>query len=97
MRKASRRRNGMRPEYKRSDFGTLVRGKYEGRASQASNVVVLEPGLVNTTIALIIGLSETSSLDEITVNLLIVSLIDIKRNYAGFYANIQERSDFNGV
>ena len=43
MRKASRRKNGMRPEYKRSDFGTLVRGKYAAKASQSSNVVVLEP------------------------------------------------------
>ncbi|MGQ0545348.1 MAG: hypothetical protein ACT4P3_08465 [Betaproteobacteria bacterium] len=33
----------LRPEYKRSDFGTLVRGKYAQRVSQASNVVVLEP------------------------------------------------------
>jgi len=31
------------PEYKRSDFGTLVRGKYAHRALEASNVVVLEP------------------------------------------------------
>jgi hypothetical protein len=42
MKKASRR-NGMRREYKRSDFGTLVRGKYASRASEGSNVVVLDP------------------------------------------------------
>lgn len=34
---------GMRPEYKRSDFGELVRGKYAARIAEASNVVVLEP------------------------------------------------------
>ena len=32
-----------RPEYKRSDFGTLVRGKYAQRVAEATNVVVLEP------------------------------------------------------
>jgi hypothetical protein len=33
----------LRPEYKRSDFATLVRGKYAKRAATASNVVVLDP------------------------------------------------------
>ncbi|HEX3131297.1 MAG TPA: hypothetical protein VH394_28430 [Thermoanaerobaculia bacterium] len=33
----------LRPEYKRSDFGTLVRGKYASRISEETNVVVLEP------------------------------------------------------
>lgn len=33
----------LRTEYKRSDFGTLVRGKYAQRVAEASNVVVLEP------------------------------------------------------
>jgi hypothetical protein len=33
----------MRPEYKRSDFGELVRGKYAVRIAEASNVVMLEP------------------------------------------------------
>ena len=32
-----------RPEYKRSDFGALVRGKYAERVKQATNVIVLEP------------------------------------------------------
>jgi hypothetical protein len=35
----------LRPEYKRSDFGTLVRGKYAQRVAEATNVVVLEPGV----------------------------------------------------
>ncbi len=33
----------LRPEYKRSDFGELVRGKYAARVAASSNVVVLEP------------------------------------------------------
>lgn len=46
MKKASRKpTDELRPEYKRSDFGTLVRGKYARRAIEATNVVVLEPGV----------------------------------------------------
>lgn len=33
----------LRPEYKRSDFGALVRGKYAARITEESNVVVLDP------------------------------------------------------
>lgn len=44
MKKASRKPvDELRPEYKRSDFATLVRGKYAARVSESSNVVVLEP------------------------------------------------------
>jgi len=32
-----------RPEYKRSDFGVLVRGKYASRIRSATNVIVLDP------------------------------------------------------
>ena len=35
----------MRPEYRRSDFGTLVRGKYGQRLRESSNVVVIEADL----------------------------------------------------
>jgi hypothetical protein len=35
--------NELRSEYKRSDFGSLVRGKYAARVAEESNVVVLEP------------------------------------------------------
>jgi len=43
MKKSSRKpADELRPEYKRSDFGVLVRGKYAARVSEASNVVVLE-------------------------------------------------------
>jgi hypothetical protein len=46
MKKASSRTvDDMRPEYKRSDFGTLVRGKYAQRLRESSNVVVIESDL----------------------------------------------------
>ena len=44
MKKVSRKSaDELRPEYKRSDFGALVRGKYAARVSESSNIVVLEP------------------------------------------------------
>lgn len=44
MKKASRKpADDLRPEYKRSDFGALVRGKHARRTAEATNVVVLEP------------------------------------------------------
>ena len=44
MKKASRRPvDDLRPEYRRSDFGTVVRGKYAQRLIEATNVVVLDP------------------------------------------------------
>jgi hypothetical protein len=33
----------LRSEYKRSDFGALIRGKYVERLRTISNVVVLDP------------------------------------------------------
>lgn len=33
----------LRPEYKRSDLGEFVRGKYAARLAAATNVVVLKP------------------------------------------------------
>jgi len=44
MKKASGKvSDDLRPEYKRSDFGTLVRGKYAHRVVDVTNVVVLDP------------------------------------------------------
>ena len=43
MKKGSSSGDELRPEYKRSDFGELVRGKYVERLKKGSNVVVLEP------------------------------------------------------
>ena len=46
MKKAKRKTTGeLRSEYKRSDFGTLVRGKYAARVAAETNIVVLEPEL----------------------------------------------------
>ena len=33
----------LRPEYRRSDLGKIVRGKYASRLSEMTNVVLLEP------------------------------------------------------
>jgi hypothetical protein len=33
----------LRPEYKRSDFGKMVRGKYSEKIAAATNVVVIDP------------------------------------------------------
>lgn len=44
MKKASSKpADELRPEYKRSDFVSLVRGKYAQRVAEATNVVVLDP------------------------------------------------------
>jgi hypothetical protein len=33
----------LRPEYRRSDLGEVVRGKYASRLSEMTNIVVLDP------------------------------------------------------
>ena len=33
----------LRPEYERSDFGVMTRGKYAARMAKSTNIVVLEP------------------------------------------------------
>ena len=38
-----RGKDEMRAEYKRLDFGELVRGKYAARISASTNVVLLDP------------------------------------------------------
>jgi hypothetical protein len=38
----------LRPEYKRSDFKRLKRGKYYQRVKPSSNVVVLDPDVGTT-------------------------------------------------
>ncbi len=43
MKKAKKSADELRPEYKRSDFDVLVRGKYVDRLRESSNVVVLDP------------------------------------------------------
>ena len=39
------RSDALRPEYKRSDFPRLERGKYAKRIKSRSNIVVLEPNV----------------------------------------------------
>lgn len=43
MKKGKKATDELRPEYKRSDFKTMVRGKYYARVTRSSNVVVLDP------------------------------------------------------
>ena len=44
MKKTSRKATDeLRPEYKRSDFITLERGKYAARIAEETNVIVLDP------------------------------------------------------
>ena len=44
MKKAKSEQNDwLRPEYKRSDFGELVRGKYANRIRKSTNVILLDP------------------------------------------------------
>ena len=45
MKKVNREVQELRPEYKRSDFGKLVRGKYAARVAAESNVVILDPAV----------------------------------------------------
>ena len=48
MRKAkTRHADELRPEYKRSDFGALTRGKYVERLQKSSNVVVIDPAVAD--------------------------------------------------
>jgi len=46
MKKASHKgADELRSEYKRSDFGKLVRGKYAARLAAETNIVMLEPDI----------------------------------------------------
>jgi len=60
----------LRSEYKRSDFGALVRGKYIERLREKSNVVVLDPrvaelfpnpGAVNSALLSLVELARRSA------------------------------------
>jgi hypothetical protein len=43
MKKADMVNDELRPEYRREDFGPMVRGKYAARLKESSNIVVLDP------------------------------------------------------
>ena len=45
MKKPETQKDELRSEYKREDFGVMVRGKYAKRCKVASNVVVIEPDI----------------------------------------------------
>jgi hypothetical protein len=47
MKKVKSTSDDLRPEYKRSDFKRLERGKYYQRVKPSSNVVVLDPDVAS--------------------------------------------------
>ena len=60
----------LRPEYKRSDLGQLVRGKYAKRIRESTNIIVLDPQVakvfpndeaVNNALRELMKLSRSSS------------------------------------
>lgn len=60
----------LRPEYKRSDLGPIVRGKYARRMAVESNVVVIDPAVskafpneesVNAALRALLELAESST------------------------------------
>ena len=60
----------LRSEYKRSDFGKLVRGKYAARAAAGTNVVILEPAVakafpsdkaVNDALRIVLEMAEATA------------------------------------
>ena len=66
----SEKTDELRAEYKRSDFGALVRGKYANRAVQETNIIVLEPDIaaafpndtaVNKALRGLLDLAKTAS------------------------------------
>lgn len=59
----------LRPEYRREDFGPMVRGKYAQRMKDTSNIIVLDPDvaeafpnaeIVNQTLRRLLELARTS-------------------------------------
>jgi hypothetical protein len=59
----------LRPEYRREDFGNMVRGKYAQQMREATNVIVLDPDVaeafpnseaVNQTLRRLLDLAKTS-------------------------------------
>ena len=60
----------VRPEYKRSDFGEIVRGKYADRIKDETNVVLLAPDIakafpndeaVNNALRYLLEIAEAST------------------------------------
>ena len=47
MKKAKTQSDELRSEYRRQDFGPMVRGKYAAQMKEASNIVVLDPDIAD--------------------------------------------------
>ena len=45
MKKVDQKADELRPEYRREDFGQMVRGKYARRYKESSNIVVIAPDI----------------------------------------------------
>ena len=69
MKKADIDSDELRPEYKRDDFGPMVRGKYAARMKESTNIVVLDPDIadafpnaeaVNQTLRRLLELAKSS-------------------------------------
>jgi len=43
MKKDEVQHDELRPEYRRDDFGTMVRGKYAKQMQKGTNIIVLDP------------------------------------------------------
>jgi hypothetical protein len=71
MKKAKSIADELRPEYKRSDFGKLVRGKYHARVKASSNVVILD--------------AEVAAVfpNSASVNKALLSLVDVAQKASG--------------
>jgi hypothetical protein len=70
MKKGKKELDELRPEYRREDFGTMVRGKYAQRMREATNIVVLDPDIaeafpnaqvVNQTLRRLLELAKNSA------------------------------------
>jgi hypothetical protein len=70
MKKAEQTSDELRPEYKREDFGHMVRGKYAKQVRESSNIVVLDPDIaeafpnaqiVNQTLRRLLELARSST------------------------------------
>lgn len=62
--------NELKPEYKRSDFGEIVRGKYANKIKEGTNVILLDPDIseafpndeaVNKALRYLLDIAKTSA------------------------------------
>ena len=69
MKKDEQSQDDLRPEYRREDFGPMVRGKYAPQMRESTNIVVLDPDvaeafpnaeIVNQTLRRLLELAKAS-------------------------------------